>query len=53
MKVPNKVLDIALRLANNSPVTTEERNVVIKWAGEGVAKRKAAAVAGAGLSPEA
>jgi hypothetical protein len=39
MKVPNKVLDIVTRLANQMEVTTEERNVVIAWAREGSEKR--------------
>ena len=44
MKVPNKVLNIVIRLANNDAVSTEERNTVIQWAREGSEKRAAMAV---------
>ena len=50
MKVPNKVLNIIMRMAlspdpNITPVTKEEKAEVAKWAQEGLAKRTALAAA--------
>ena len=44
MKVPSKVLDIVVRLPNNSPVSTEERGTVLLWAKEGLGKRETARI---------
>jgi hypothetical protein len=50
MKVPNKILNIGMRMAlspdpNITPVTKEEKEEFVKWAQEGLAKRTAMAAA--------
>lgn len=41
MKVPNKVLNAAYKMANNQPVTDDERKAVIDWAKPAIDRRSA------------
>lgn len=50
MKVPNKVLNAALKMAKNEAVTDDERKAVIEWAQPAVDRRAAPRPAG---QPEA
>jgi uncharacterized membrane protein len=57
MKVPNKVLNIIMREflgpnPNITPATQEEKDLVVKWAQDGLAKRQAMAAAPAAKPTE-
>lgn len=44
MKVPTKVLNIVVKMANQEQTTPEERGTVLLWAQEGKAKREMGAI---------